>query len=122
MKKDCQLCPKVKKGLGNSMTITERNERIAEKVLKWKKHDCGYSWCKVDNLPNFISDDSTMAMLVKGLAEHKIDVEFQKREGLPYLAILTSWDKTWRRSTLSDDSFHAALIAAIENMIESEGE
>ena len=125
------------------MTTEERkrNERIATEVMGWEKNHCSntdpdyFVWedengpCLdaegeiIESVPNFISDDSTMAMIVEGLLKQGIYVRFQDY-------VLRAWcelskaagpdqEPVWLTASKGDTP-HAALIAAVEEMIEEQ--
>lgn len=107
------------------MTPTERNARIAREVLGWERVQepilSGLWWntdSEQQSLPNFVSDDSTMGMLVEGSIKKFGAIEmFENDAGGCRVQIGLDGNAPW----FDADTSHAALIAAIENWIE-EGE
>lgn len=102
------------------------NERIAEKIgwyPKLTKNDEGET--VKEEMPDFINDDKTMAMLVEGLP--KVSRTYFEWDGneekwtcniLPDYVLGPTYQNCWGQA----DTPHAALIAAIEEWMKTEGE
>ena len=114
------------------MTPQQRNERIATEVLGWhyqeapKKKTNDFIWIgwisdkgNHRHLPNFLTDESTMAMIVEGLLRLGYKVTLipvgGRRNGT--MCEIGGDDAL----SLHGDTPHAALIAAVEEMLK-EGE